>query len=148
MLGDTKIYAYTKASLLEKEVTVYEQPSSLSAPKLRYKKGAVFHIIDNVKGNTDWVKIRDLSANEGFINGKTRIKTVTPDKDKGDGKGDMIWGAVFCIGGLAVTIGTYAAAGPGGTFIITWGAIVFGGYQFLKGLFRYMGHENELAQRN
>lgn len=139
MLGDTKIYAYTKASLLEKEVTAYEQPSPLSAPKLRYKKGAVFHIIDNVKGNTDWVKIRDLSGNEGFIDEKTRIKNLTPDKDEGDGKGDMLWGAIWCIGGILLSATT--------TFIF-FGAIIFGGYQFLKGLLRYIGHENELAKGN
>lgn len=133
MLGDTKIYAFTKVSLLDKEVIAYEQPSSLSAQKLRYKKGAVFHIIDNVKGNSDWVRIRDLSGNEGFINSKTRIRSLTPDKDEGDGKGDMIVGGIFCIGGILLTATTY---------FIFWGAIIFGGYQFFKGLFRYMGNQN------
>jgi hypothetical protein len=39
-------------------------------------------------------------------------------------------------------------AAPYGTFFGAWGAIIFGGIQFLKGLFRYMQHQNELAEGN
>ncbi len=39
---------------------------------------------------------------------------------------DMMWGAVWCVGGL---IGTFSNTG-----FIFWGAIVFGGIQFFRGL--------------
>ena len=47
-------------------------------------------------------------------------------------------GAIVCIIGIAVTAGTYSAAasGGGGHYVIAWGAIVFGAFQFLKGLFQ------------
>ena len=48
----------------------------------------------------------------------------------------MLFGALWCIGGVFVTAITYmAASGPGGgTYIVAWGAIVFGGIQFFRGL--------------
>jgi hypothetical protein len=51
---------------------------------------------------------------------------------------NMRQGALWCIGGILVTAGTYAAASPGETYIIAWGAVIFGGLQFLKGLFQYL----------
>jgi hypothetical protein len=33
-----------------------------------------------------------------------------------------------------VTIATYSSADPGGTYIVAWGAIVFGGMQMLAGM--------------
>jgi hypothetical protein len=55
----------------------------------------------------------------------------------GGGGGDMALGAIICIIGLVVTIGSYAAASGssgGGSYVIAWGAIVFGAIRFFKGL--------------
>jgi hypothetical protein len=42
-----------------------------------------------------------------------------------------------CIGGLIVTAVTYSnASNEGGTYVVAWGAIVFGGYQFIKGIYQ------------
>ena len=49
----------------------------------------------------------------------------------------MLFGALWCIGGIAVTAVTYSMASEsptGGTFVIAWGAILFGFLQFLRGL--------------
>ncbi len=53
---------------------------------------------------------------------------------------NMLYGALWCIGGIVVTSVTYsdAVTNGGGTYIVTWGAILFGGLQFLKGLFQYL----------
>ena len=48
---------------------------------------------------------------------------------------DIFFGLLWCVGGIVVTLVTYNAASNGGTYIIAWGAILFGGIQFLKGLF-------------
>jgi hypothetical protein len=47
----------------------------------------------------------------------------------------MFRGALWCIGGALVTGATLlAASGPsGGTYIVAWGAILFGAIEFLKG---------------
>jgi hypothetical protein len=43
-------------------------------------------------------------------------------------------GALWCIGGILLTVGSYSAASGGGTYVIAWGAILFGALQFFKGL--------------
>jgi hypothetical protein len=50
------------------------------------------------------------------------------------GKKNMLYGALWCIGGIVVTGATYSAASDGGTYIVAWGAIVFGAIQFFRGL--------------
>ena len=47
---------------------------------------------------------------------------------------DMLYGGLWCLAGLAITIMSYNAASGGGTYVVAWGAIIFGGYQFFKGL--------------
>jgi len=47
---------------------------------------------------------------------------------------NMTYGALWCVGGIAVTAITYRAASGGGTYVVAWGAIVFGALQFLHGL--------------
>jgi hypothetical protein len=54
------------------------------------------------------------------------------------GKKNMLYGALWCIGGTVVTVITLAAASGGGTYVIAWGAIIFGGIQFLRGLYQYL----------
>lgn len=49
----------------------------------------------------------------------------------------MFHGAIWCIGGILVTFVTYAAAANspgGGTYIVAWGAIIFGARRFFQGL--------------
>ncbi len=53
------------------------------------------------------------------------------------GKKDMLYGALWCIGGIIVTAMTYSAAAPGGTYVVAWGAILFGAIQFFRGLLRF-----------
>lgn len=50
----------------------------------------------------------------------------TASADNSGANKDMLWGAVWCVGGI---IGTVADTG-----YIFWGAIVFGAIQFFKGL--------------
>jgi hypothetical protein len=46
-------------------------------------------------------------------------------------------GSLICVVGIAITVGSYemAASSPGGgSYLLAWGAIVFGGVRFLKGV--------------
>lgn len=47
---------------------------------------------------------------------------------------NILYGSLCLIGGLIVTFGTMSLGGS--TFIVTWGAIVFGGLQLIRGLFQ------------
>jgi len=51
----------------------------------------------------------------------------------------MVTGGIVALIGIIVTVGSYEAASGGGTYVVAWGAILFGGIQFLRGL-------GELAQ--
>lgn len=49
---------------------------------------------------------------------------------------DMMVGGLFCIGGILITAISYssAASSPtGGSYVVTWGAIIFGAIQFFRG---------------
>lgn len=51
---------------------------------------------------------------------------------------DIIAGALWCLGGLAVTYLTYYFAKPGASYTVAYGAVIYGGYQGLRGLWTYL----------
>src|SRR6185295_15854679 len=63
--------------------------------------------------------------------------TNSADDIRAIARKNMIVGALWCGGGLLVTFLTYGAATSdpnGGTYVVAWGAIVFGAIQFFRGL--------------
>jgi len=61
----------------------------------------------------------------------------TGGEDASDAQAMMIKGALWCLGGIAVTVISYQSAigRGGGAYLIAWGAILFGAFEFLGGLF-------------
>jgi hypothetical protein len=57
-------------------------------------------------------------------------------------KRHMLYGILWAVGGIAVTVITYNAANPGGTYIIAWGAILFGIIDFLRGLIGWLRYQD------
>lgn len=49
---------------------------------------------------------------------------------------NMLFGALWLVGGIVVTAITYSVAEPGGTYVVAWGAIAYGLYKLFIGLFR------------
>jgi hypothetical protein len=49
-------------------------------------------------------------------------------------------GLAWLVGGLVVTAVSFAVAEDGGTYVLAWGAVLFGGLQALRGLLRYLQH--------
>jgi len=49
---------------------------------------------------------------------------------------DLVFGGIWCIGGIIVTAASYSAAGGGGSYVIAYGAIIIGAIQFIRGLSR------------
>lgn len=62
------------------------------------------------------------------------LDTYTKDNR---GRKKIISGALWCFGGIAVTLITHSMASGGGTYIIAWGAILFGVIEFFRGLSYY-----------
>ena len=54
------------------------------------------------------------------------------------GKKEMLHGALWCIGGMAVTAVTYSLASKGVPFVVAFGAIIFGAIQFFRGLAQWI----------
>jgi hypothetical protein len=138
--GATKIFSIKHATLLQDEVEVRAQPAADSAVVKCYHKNDVFHMTEHVSQNDSaWIKVRDEAGNEGFIDGETQIRVdeEAEPASKESGQKNMLVGALWCIGGIVVTAVTYSnASTSGGTYFVAWGPVLFGGIQFLKGLFQ------------
>jgi hypothetical protein len=64
------------------------------------------------------------------------------------GKSLIIYGAIFFVIGLVITIGTYAAAdsGGGGTYIISWGPMVGGFIAMIRGIIHVVADRRAMGQ--
>jgi hypothetical protein len=51
------------------------------------------------------------------------------------GKNKRLYGGFWLIGGILVSVISYSSLEGGGTFIIAWGAIFYGLFRFLRGLY-------------
>jgi hypothetical protein len=56
------------------------------------------------------------------------------------GKKQMWIGAAWVAGGVLVTVISYAAASKGGTYLLAWGAVIFGAYDMIRGLVTWMSN--------
>lgn len=45
----------------------------------------------------------------------------------------IVIGAILCLGGVSVTVLSCMLAAPGGTYVVAWGAIIFGAIQVFRG---------------
>lgn len=141
--GATRIYQIQQAALLQASVTVHAAPSAQSAVITQYQQNAIFNLTGTVNQNDkNWVRIRDTAGHEGYIDGATKIKLMnkpSPAGRRAAGSKNMLVGALWCIGGIIVTTVTYSAASNGGgTYFVAWGAILFGGIQFLQGMIQLL----------
>ena len=64
----------------------------------------------------------------------TNLDHQVADTKKERAKKDVLYGALWCVGGIVVTAVTYSSASGGGTYVVAWGAIIFGAVQLIKGV--------------
>jgi len=77
---------------------------------------------------------RGMEENEAILMAES-IESEINSAHKAKANKDMLWGAVWCVGGIIVTAATYSAASNGGgKYFVAWGAILFGGIQFVRGV--------------
>ncbi len=62
------------------------------------------------------------------------MNTQNDDGKKERARKDMIYGGLWFFGGIIVTLVTYSSASGGGSYVVAWGAILFGGIQFFRGV--------------
>ena len=61
----------------------------------------------------------------------------TRDLKKEEGSRNIAIGAIICLVGIVITVGSYSMASSGsggGRYMIAWGAIVWGAIRFFRGL--------------
>ncbi len=74
--------------------------------------------------------------------GRTTTRRGKVPKAKKSGTGDMVIGGLVCVIGIVITVASYTSASNdphGGTYVVAWGAILFGGIQFCRGIYLAMG---------
>ena len=62
--------------------------------------------------------------------------TTDEDNEGSSATRHMVIGGLFFVGGVIATIVSYIATDPDGEYFLFWGAIIFGGLEFLYGLFK------------
>lgn len=102
---------------IENQLVVLERPSS-SVIKALIEKGVEVNHADSLVKQVEYELLRKKARKDVWI------------------------GGAWLVGGAAIWIGTYvAAASNGGSYYMTWGAVVFGGIQFVKGIYNYVSIE-------
>lgn len=71
-----------------------------------------------------------------FSNAEADPEIVEQEKE---GRQEIIQGIVLVAIGAGITVGTFLAAGPGGTYYITYGGVAVGAFQIIKGLTKATG---------
>lgn len=94
-----QLYNYAANLMLNQDKSAYETKAALVEKGLSSENAAI--IVDNIEDQIEEVKHEKA-------------------------KKDMLYGALWCIGGTALTIANVG--------FIFWGAILFGGIQFFRGL--------------
>jgi len=126
------------------DAAIRAEPSEDSAVLVLYGLGARLWVLGDVmRDGRTWLRVADGEGRIGFMPAGTQLEDTSPRSAAqaliARGKRDMVVGGLWCGGGIAVTLYTHAAAAGGGTYIVAWGAILFGGIQFLRGVAHYLG---------
>jgi hypothetical protein len=150
-----KIFRIRPVMLNQPNVSVLSYPAAGSPEVVSYQRGDRFTVAGvKRQGEEAWVEIRTLGGATGFIPPGTRIAEDGGIRTGGSGsasskelaKRNLVRGFFWLAGGLAVTAVTYSMASSspeGGHYVIAWGAMIFGGIQFLRGLYGYLASLGE-----
>lgn len=101
------VYKYAASLLIQEKLSPPDVVDSLVKQGIDHESAGI--IVSNLEGQVDAAR-------------KRRARK------------DMLYGGLWCGGGLLVTFITMSAASGGGSYVVAWGAIVFGAIQFFRGL--------------
>jgi len=131
--GETKIFVIQQGSLLQNNVDLRSEPSSGSLVKQQLARNTKVYILQVVKGDgQDWVKVRDMTGNEGYIDGNTRIR-VAAQKTKAQGRKNVFSGAMWLIAGAVITFSGSSPASSG-FYLLGYLAIAYGLVMVISGI--------------
>lgn len=126
------LFPIREVALKQHQAAVMAQPDHSSQVIYTMLKGETF-IMNGVLKNEagEWVEIKYIGNQTGFIQGSTKIKKVI---SKETAYKNMGIGALISIIGIVVSVGSYdSVVKTGGAYIIALGAILFGVIRFFRG---------------
>ncbi len=91
---------------------------------------------------TVWLPVTAPEGRRGFILGDSKVEISKPriETEPIDGAKNLLIGGIICAVGIGVTAVTYSSASSGGgTYVVAWGAMLFGGIRFVWGLLQMSG---------
>ena len=92
-------------------------------------------LIDNLSYYEVVELLIELGINENNASNIVEdIRQKINDERKDQAILDLIYGLIWCAGGLFVTFFTYNAASGGGVYVVFWGAILYGAIRLFRGL--------------
>jgi hypothetical protein len=136
--GDTEIFQIRLVQLREAGVEIHSEPSASSPIQSTGDRTTRLYLTDLLsRQSKNWVEVRDMDGNVGYIDSQTRIKTLT-EKTRALGKKNMLYGGLWFVGGITGMIILFTGKVTGGSiFFITLGVVLFGIITFVQGLYQY-----------
>ena len=102
------------------------------------------YVRDRLEHGSTRAEVRGLLVAKGFseVDADRFVEQIERQTRKGNtfeypsvgGNANMWIGGLICLVGIVVTVGSCLASADGGRYVVAWGAIVFGGIQFFRGL--------------
>lgn len=95
-----------------------------------------------MKEGASVAEVEELLVEHGLSGEKAASVAETAAESKAfddlvDGKRKMLFGMLCFIVGIVVTAVTYRIAGKGETYIVAWGAMLYGAYLIIRGIGRW-----------
>lgn len=129
----SRLFILREVALRQNHVNVMERPDENAAVKLSILKGDTFtmhNVVENA--GQKWVEVKYVGDETGFIPGSTKIKGLI---NKEAAYKNMGIGGLICLVGIIITVTSYnSVSQTGGSYIVAWGAIVFGAIRFFRGV--------------
>lgn len=109
-----------------------------------YEPEFATEVVANVRGKPSKGKrgMRRISSGRRHVSAQDNAYALAhAEQVRQAGRTNMMIGGLICIVGLLVTVGSLAAAqgNGGGSYVIAWGAIVFGAIQLFRGIAQSSG---------
>lgn len=153
--GKTPIHRFKTMSIRQDQAIVYATPSTSSGVLATLSRDArVKSLGPPIDGEgTKWINVATEAGRIGYIRGDVSVLALNAppriERTARDGMRNIfIGGAIFLIGTI-VTAGSYSAVSrTGGTYLVAWGAILFGGLQLVKGLSQMTGLTANLTRNH
>lgn len=90
----------------------------------------------NIKAVTDMLVeggMEQQQASDTVANILRNLREEQREKEATARK-DMLIGGIILVVGIAITVISHYKAAGGGTYVVTWGAMLWGGMRFFKGV--------------